>query len=63
MTDREFSMFCKTNQPVGCLHKRHPEYLFGAVYRTPDNKLILGPNVNVPTGLEVRLWDKSVIIA
>lgn len=61
MNDREFEKFCKVNQPIGCLHKRHPEYRFAAVYRAPNGDLLLGPNVKVPVGLEVRQWNSTII--
>ena len=63
MKDRDFENFCAKNKPIGCLHKRHPEYRFAPVFRAENGDLLLGPNVKVPAGLEIREWNGSVFTA
>lgn len=61
MNDKQFDAWIKTVEPIGCLHKRHPEYRFAPVFKE-NGKFVLGPNNPVPVGLEVRQWNREVFV-
>lgn len=60
MLDREFEGFMNTHKAVGHLAEKHEEHRFAAVFMK-DDKLFLGPNVEVPVGLKVKLWNGVIV--
>lgn len=62
MTDKQFEKWSKTVEAIGCLHKRHSEFMFAPVF-VEKGKMVFGPNNPIPRGLEIRKWNGEVVVS